>query len=121
MDIKAATGKPDGNLAGFALVAAEVDMYIAKHTGTAPLIASAFAKKLPQAALALSDSTLEVASKKAPHKTVLAYLAAVHARVGKYEKMQKSVNFSGFGGAKSATKTIAKKTPAAKRSTGKGN
>ena len=88
----AATSAPvDGSLAGFAAVAADVDRYIAKHSGTPPLIASTFALKLPAAALALNDAKTEEAPKKSARKTVVSYLAAVHARVGLYEAMQKSV------------------------------
>jgi hypothetical protein len=70
--------------------------------------------KLPAAALALNDAKAEEAPKKSARRTVVSYLAAVHARVGLYESMQKSVPIKGLHvkkgpGAKGGARPAAKK------------
>lgn len=110
LDVRVLKAPPDGSLAGFALVAADMDWHIAKHIGVPPLAVSHFRQTLPTAAATLSDPTVNDPSKKVAHKVVLNYLAAVHKRIGEYEKLQRSVDLTKMSGTKkSATSKSAKK------------
>jgi phospholipase C len=109
----------DGSLAGFAAIAADMDRYIAKHSGTKPLIASTFALKLPAAVSKLSFRTSETPRKKAARRAVVSYLAAVHARVGEYQATQEAVPMKKLGLAEKTASKAGARASSKKRSTDK--